>query len=246
MDRMLYLAMTGAKHSMLAQQTNAHNLANVNTPGFRADLDAFMSVPVKGAGYDDRTYAVDTRAGSNLDSGSLIHTGRELDIAVHGDGWIAVQSQDGSEAYTRRGDLQVSNLGILETGDGLPVIGNGGPIAIPPAQKLEIGRDGTISFVPLGQDPNTLVVLDRIKLVKPEPNQITKSDDGLFRLTSGEMAEPDAEVAVASGTLESSNVNQIDALVKMINYARAFEMHMKVISAANQNDESSATLLRTS
>jgi flagellar basal-body rod protein FlgF len=246
MDRMLYLAMTGAKHAMLAQQTNANNLANVNTTGFRADLDSFMSVPVKGAGYDDRTYAVDTRAGSNMDAGSLIHTGRELDIAINGEGWIAVQSRNGSEAYTRRGDLQVSSLGILQTGDGLPVIGNGGPIAIPPAQKLEIGRDGTVSFVPLGQDPNTLVVLDRIKLVKPGLDQVEKSDDGLFRLTNGQIAEPDAEVGVASGTLESSNVNQVDALVKMINYARAFEMHMKVISAANKNDESSATLLRTS
>jgi flagellar basal-body rod protein FlgF len=181
-----------------------------------------------------------------MDAGSLIHTGRELDIAINGEGWIAVQSRNGSEAYTRRGDLQVSSLGILQTGDGLPVIGNGGPIAIPPAQKLEIGRDGTVSFVPLGQDPNTLVVLDRIKLVKPGLDQVEKSDDGLFRLTNGQIAEPDAEVGVASGTLESSNVNQVDALVKMINYARAFEMHMKVISAANKNDESSATLLRTS
>jgi flagellar basal-body rod protein FlgF len=245
MDRMLYLAMTGAKHTLQAQQHNNHNLANANTPGFRADLDSFLSAPVQGPGLPSRVYSQETSVGSDFSQGTMLSTGRDLDIAVNGEGWIAVQAEDGTEAYTRRGDLHINPVGLLETGSGELVLGNAGPIAIPPAQKLTIGSDGTISIVPLGQDANTLAVVDRIRLVKPEAQQVVKGEDGLFRHRDGNPAEPDAAVQISSGTLEGSNVNTVDALVKMIDHARSYEAYIKLIAAAKQNDETSSQLLRT-
>ncbi len=245
MDRMLYLAMNGAKQTMMAQQTNSHNLANANTPGFRADLDSFMSMKVDGPGYEDRVYAVDQSIGSSMAPGAVVQTGNDLDLAVSQGGWLAVQAKDGSEAYTKRGDLQISSMGLLQTGDGKLVLGEGGPISIPPAQKLEIGVDGTISIIPLGQDVNTLAIIDRIKLVKPQESDLQKGVDGLFRQKTGLPAEPDASVKVVSGALESSNVNSIDSLVKMINYSRVYETQVKMMASAQENDQASAKLLRS-
>ncbi|RFA28560.1 flagellar basal-body rod protein FlgF [Alkalilimnicola ehrlichii] len=246
MDRFLYLAMTGAKHNLQAQQHTSHNLANANTPGFRADLDAYLSAPVYGPGLPSRVYSQETGIGADMSGGTMMNTGRDLDIAVQGDGWIAVQAPDGAEAYTRRGDLRINNAGLLETGSGELVMGNNGPVAIPPADKVEIGNDGTISIVPLGQDANVLAVLDRIKLVDPEPNQLEKGADGLFRLVGGDEAVADAGVTIASGVLEGSNVNTVDALVQMIDNARQFETYVKLMSTAKENDEVSTRLLRQS
>lgn len=245
MDRMLYLAMTGAKHSLQAQQHNNHNLANLNTPGFRADLDAMLSAPVNGPGHPSRVYAQETGIGSDFSQGPMMSTGRDLDVAINGEGWIAVQAPDGSEAYSRRGDLRINASGLLENGAGQLVLGNAGPIAIPPAQKLEIGVDGTISVIPLGQSANTLAVVDRIRLVKPDNAQLVKGEDGLFRQKNGAPAEPDAAVQLTSGTLEGSNVNSVDALVKMIDQARSYETYVKLIASAKQNDETSSRLLRS-
>ncbi len=244
MDRLLYLAMTGAKHTLQAQQHNNHNLANANTPGFRADLDSFLSAPVYGPGHPSRVYSQEVDVGTDFSGGTMMTTGRDLDIAIQGDGWIAVQAADGTEAYTRRGDLHINAAGLLETGSGQLVMGNAGPIAIPPAQKLEIGTDGTVSIIPLGQDPNTIAVIDRIKLVRPPHEQLEKGSDGLFRLRDGGTAPADAAVTIASGTLEGSNVNPVDALVKMIDNARQFETYVKLMAAAKENDEASARLLR--
>ena len=244
MDRMLYLAMTGAKHNLQAQQHNNHNLANATTPGFRADLDSVMSLPVKGPGLPSRIYSQETDVGANFAQGTVMTTGRDLDVAIDGEGWLAVQAADGTEAYTRRGDLKINAMGLLETGSGELVLGNGGPIAIPPAQKLTIGGDGTVSIVPLGQTANTLAVVDRIRLVNPEPQQLVKGNDGLFRQRGGEAAIPDAAVKVTSGALEGSNVNVVDSLVKMIDNSRSYEAYFKLISTAKQNDETSSRLLR--
>jgi flagellar basal-body rod protein FlgF len=244
MDRFLYLAMTGAKHTLQAQQHNNHNLANANTPGFRADLDAFMSAPVHGPGLPSRVYALETQVGADMRQGTMMTTGRDLDVAVQGEGWIAVLGADGTEAYTRRGDLRINNAGLLETGAGQLVLGNNGPVAVPPAQKLEIGVDGTVSIVPLGQAANTLAVVDRIKLVQPDNAELSKGNDGLFRLGEGAEAPADAAVRLTSGVLEGSNVNSVDALVQMINNARQFETYVKLMAAAKENDESSARLLR--
>ncbi len=245
MDRMLYLAMNGAKHIMMAQQNNSNNLANANTTGFREDLDTFMSTQVQGPGYADRTYAVEQSVGSNMNPGALISTGNELDVAINGDGWFTVQNDQGGEGYTRRGDFRVSNLGFLETGDGKLVMGNGGPVSIPPAERIEVGVDGTISIIPLGQDANTLAVIDRLKLVNPTNDEIEKGIDGLFYAKDGNDLEADATVSVETGVLESSNVNSVGAMVKMINHARAYEMQIKVMKAAEDNDSASSKLLRT-
>ncbi len=245
MDRFAYLAMTGAKHSLQAQQHNNHNLANVNTPGFRQDLDQLVSQPVRGPGYDSRVYSVETSVGHDFRPGSIMTTGRDMDVAMAGDGWIAVQGLDGNEAYTRRGDLRISSLGVLENGAGHPVMGDAGPVAIPPADKVEIGQDGTISIVPAGQPAEQMVVLDRIKLVNPPVQELGKGDDGLFRLGDGGIAPADGAARLTSGALEGSNVNSVEALVNMIDHARQFETYVKLLNKAEENDSASSSLLRS-
>ena len=244
MDRMLYVAMTGAKNIMLAQAINNNNLANINTTGFRADLASFQAMPIAGAGYPSRTNAVVEGTRVDMSSGPLITTGRELDVALKGDGLIAVQAPDGNEAYTRAGDLQVNSAGMLLTGAGFPVMGNSGPIAIPPNQKIEIGADGTISVLPIGQTPNTLAIVDRIKLVKAPAEALTKTSDGLLRPTTGDTLAPDASVTAQSGVLETSNVNGINALAHMIELSRHYEAQIKLLKTAEDNDAAGAQLLR--
>lgn len=244
MDRFVYLAMTGAKHSMQAQQHTSHNLANVNTPGFRQDLDQLISQPVQGPGYASRVYSSETSVGHDFRPGTAMATGRDMDVMVSDRGMIAVQAADGNEAYTRRGDLRVSSMGLLENGAGQPVMGENGPVAIPPADKIEIGTDGTISIVPTGQPPEALAVLDRIKLVDPDLEQLAKGQDGLFRQTNGEDLPADAGIQLSSGVLEGSNVNSVQALVQLIDNARQFETHVKMLSLAEENDASSSRLLR--
>lgn len=244
MDRMLYVAMTGAKNIMLAQAVNNNNLANINTTGFRADLASFQSMPINGAGYPSRTNAVVNGTSVDMSSGPLITTGRQLDVAVKGDGLIAVQGPDGNEAYTRAGDLKVNSAGMLVTGAGFPVMGNSGPIAIPPNEKLEIGADGTISILPIGQTPNTLAVVDRIKLVKAPADTLSKTSEGLLRPVTGDSLAADASVTMQSGVLETSNVNGINALANMIELSRHYEAQIKLMKAAEDNDAAGAQLLR--
>ncbi len=243
MDGMLYVAMTGAREAMVGQVSHSNNLANISTPGFKADLAQFRSQPVFGPGLPSRVFAMTERPATDFAPGPILSTGNDLDVAVNGDGFIAVQAVDGTEGYTRRGDLRISANGLLQTGDGRMVLGNGGPIAIPPAEKLNIGLDGTISIRPLGQAANTLAVVDRIKLVKPNPAELEKGDDGLFRLPGGEPVAADATVTIASGALEGSNVNGVDAMVRMITLAREFEMQVKLMEEAKSNDERAAQLL---
>lgn len=246
MDRVIYVAMTGAKHTMRANEVNTNNLANINTTGFRADLAAFQSRPIEGAGYPSRINAVAETMNADFTPGSLITTGRELDVAVKGEGWIAVQGADGREAYTRAGDLTVNSAGMLLTAAGQPVLGNGGPIAVPPYSKIEIGRDGTVSVLPVGQAPNTLAVVDRIKLVKPPQDQLVKTGDGLFQTRDGAPQPADASVSLASGALETSNVNGVNALVNMIELSRHLEMQVKLIKQAEENDAATAQIMRVS
>ena len=244
MDRALYLAMNAAKQVQLHQATNTHNLANANTTGFRADYDAFKSMPVVGPGYAARIYNQDERSGINFANGALQQTGRELDIAVNGAGFIEIQAPDGSSAYTRAGDLRVTSAGLLETGAGHPVMGNDGPIALPPFEKLEIGGDGTISILPVGQEATTLATIDRIKLVNANPEELVKGKDGLLRTVTGVSIEADASVNVASGVIEASNVNAVSELLDMIELARNFEIHFKMMQSIEQNDAATTQLLR--
>lgn len=244
MDRMLYVAMSGAKETLLAQATNSNNLANASTTGFLADLQQFRSMPVFGDGYPTRVYGLSERPATDFHSGSIIQTGRELDVALNGKGWIAVQAPDGSEAYTRRGDLKLDANGMLTTGNGLPIYGNGGPIAIPPAEKVDIAPDGTISIRPLGQGVNELATVDQIKMVNPPITDMEKGMDGLMRLKPGASAEPDVSLQLVSGTLESSNVNVVDAMVDMINLSRRFELQVKMMKAAEEMEQASTSIMR--
>ncbi len=243
---MLYIGMSGAKETLLAQALNNHNLANVSTTGFRADLAQARSMPVFGPGMPSRVYALTERPAIDFTPGPIQSTGRDLDVAIRGQGFIAVQARDGSEAYTRAGDLAISPEGLLVTGTGLPVLGEGGPIAIPPAQSVTIGSDGSITVVPLGQAANTQAVVDRIKLVNPPLDELEKGEDGLFRGRTGEPYPADAAVTLVSGALEGANVSPALALVRMIELARQFELQVKAMKTAEENDERSAQLMRLS
>lgn len=244
MDNFAYLSMTGAKHALQGQQHTSHNLANANTPGFRADMDQLVTQPVQGPGYDSRAYSAKTSVGADFQPGPMRTTGRDMDVAVQGEGFLAVQGEDGNEAYTRRGDLRVSNMGLLETGAGDPVIGENGPVAIPPADEVDIGEDGTISIVPEGAEGGEMAIIDRIKLADPPTDELNKGEDGLFRLPDGEAAPADAQVRVRSGVLEGSNVNSVDAMVELIDNQRQFETNIKMLTNAEENDQASSRLLR--
>lgn len=245
MDRFLYVAMSGARETLKAQAANNHNLANASTTGFRADLAAFQARAVEGAGYDSRVYATASSPGWDATSGALHDTGRDLDIAVRGEGWIAVEDAQGREAYTRAGDLHISADGLVTNGTGHVVRGDSGPLIVPPHASLLIGGDGSISIVPLGQGPETTALVGRIKLVNPPAGALVRGSDGLFRLQDGTDAPADAAVQIASGALEASNVNAADAMVNMIELSRRFDLQVKAIRAAEENGASSAQLLRS-
>ena len=245
MDRMIYLAMSSAKQTMLAQSVNSNNLANATTTGFKQDLEQQRAMPVYGQGMASRVYAMSERPGTDFSAGTLNTTGRSLDMAINGEGWLAVQAADGSEAYTRAGDLRLDANGTLTTGAGHPVIGNGGPIVVPPAEAIEIGADGTISIRPVGQGSNVLAEVDRIKLVNPAGADLTKGQDGLIRMKQpGEVAPADAAVQLVSGALEGSNVNTVEAMVKMIELQRQYEMQVKMMKTAKENDAAASTMMK--
>lgn len=248
MDKALYIAMTGAKQNMRGQTSHANNLANANTGGFKADFAQARSMPIYyGAGLPTRAYALAEKGGTDFSAGALQETGRDLDIAVDGNGFVAVLGPDGREAYTRAGSLETDNLGFLRTATGLQVLGNGGPINIPPAQKIEIGQDGTISIHAQGQTPGALVQVDRLKLVNPDLKTLSKGTDGLFHLLDGQnggIAPPDASVKITSGFIEGSNVNAVSELTGMLTLARQYEMHIKLMSTVEKDSESAARLLQ--
>jgi flagellar basal-body rod protein FlgF len=243
MDRLIYTAMTGASHILQQQASVSQNLANTNTPGFRAAIDVFRAVPIQGEGLPTRTFVVDSTAGADFTPGGLQQTGRVLDIGIDGKGWIAVQDSNGNEAYTRNGSFQVLPSGILQTRSGLNVLGDGGPLTLPPDTEVTIAKDGTISTVPSSNLKAGVVVIGRIKLTNPPEAQMVRGDDGLFRTRDGTPAEADAKVTVVSGHLESSNVNTVEAMVNMITLARQFDTQMKLLQHADANAKQASTLL---
>lgn len=246
MDRLIYTAMTGAKHILEQQANTSHNLANATTTGFRAQLDSFRAVPVISDGLPTRAFVVDSTVGTDFSAGTIQNTGRDLDVAVQGKGWIAVQREDGSEAYTRHGSLKLSENGVLQTQSGHAVLGDAGPISIPPDVSIAIAKDGTVSSIPSGSKPGAVTVLGRIKLVNPPEESITRADDGLFRTRDGNPADADIAVTVIGGSLEGSNVNVVDAMVNMISLARQFEMHMNLLKNAESNASKASQVLSLS
>ena len=235
MDKLIYTAMTGARQIMDQQSTVANNLANVGTNGFREQIDTFRAVPVPGQGLDTRTQVVSETSGSNLTQGVLKQTGRNLDVAIEGQGWFSVMAADGQEAYTRAGDFKVSSNGVLQTQTGEAVLGENGPITIPDDTPVMFGKDGTVSALVPGVNPSTMDVLGRLKLVNPPANSMQRREDGLFKVQPGQVVEADLAVTVQGGALEESNVNTVDAMVRMISLGRQFEMQMDLLKNAEGN-----------
>jgi flagellar basal-body rod protein FlgF len=247
MDRAIYIAMSTGHNIMTEQAVHANNLANANTNGFQADFIEAQSMGVQyGGGYSTRAYARANSVETDFNRGSMIETGRDLDIAVEGDGWIAVQTPDGGEAFARAGSLRIDPQGQLLTGNNLPVMGNGGPIAIPPADKITIGADGTITIQPEGQAVDVLATVDRIKLVSPDALALEKGPDGLVRRRDGQEQAPDAGVRLQSGFLESSNVNAVDELTNIMALARQFEVNIKMMKIVEENSSAAQQVLRSS
>jgi flagellar basal-body rod protein FlgF len=238
--------MTGAKQIMQAQAVNNHNIANLSTIGFRADAVSFASEPIYGPGYATRVNAVAGDAGTDFSSGTLQSTGRNLDVAVNGNGFIAVQGSDGKEAYTRAGDLRVTPNGAVLTASGQPVLSESGPMNIPPSTVITIGGDGTVSVVPQGSAPFAVTQVDRIKLVNPPTADLQKGDDGLLRLKNGGKAKTDENVSITSGMLESSNVNPAQSLISMIELQRLYEFQIKSINSTDTNEQSAERMMLTS
>lgn len=244
MDKGLYIAMTGAREALLAQDTHANNLANVSTTGFKADYQQYRSMQVFGNHYPSRVYAQTERPGTNLQAGTFMTTGRSLDVAIDGEGWIAVIDAEGKEAYTRAGDLERNLNGTLMTSAGLPVKGNGGPITLPEYENIEVGIDGSISIRALGEDPLGLVQVDRIKLVNPDVGQMEKGKDGLFRMRDGSTPAADAEVRIVNGMLETSNVNPVGELAAVIQSSRLMELNVKMLATYKETDQAAARVMQ--
>ncbi|MFA7269813.1 MAG: flagellar basal body rod protein FlgF [Sterolibacterium sp.] len=251
MDRLIYTAMTGASQTLGRQAAVAHNLANATSTGYRAEEHRLRAVQViSGAGNPAATpplptqaFVIDASTHADFTPGPLQMTARPLDVAVQGQGWLALALPDGSEAYTRNGSLELNVNGVLQTRNGIPVQGDGGAISVPPDQKVSIANDGTVSVVPETGAQNTVNAIGRIKLVNPPESDLVRGADGLFRLRSGAAAEIDPKVVVTSGYLEGSNVNPVEQMVNMISLARQFEMQMKALTTADTNDRAATQVL---
>lgn len=245
MDKLLYIAMSGAKQNMQALSINANNLANAKTTGFKADLAQARSMQAFGEGQATRVFSMTERASQNFDSGALLTTGRDLDIAIEGQGWFTVQDASGEMAYTRNGQLRLTSDGALETSSGKLVVGDGGPIYLPlPVNNIQINRDGVIMVQPEGAPVTEQEEVGRIKLVNPDVRMLVKGQDGLFRRKDGEVEQSDITVKVLGGTLESSNSSPLSDMTDMIALQRQFEMQLKMMKTAEEIDASSAALLR--
>ncbi|GLK89438.1 flagellar basal body rod protein FlgF [Pseudomonas turukhanskensis] len=246
MDKMLYVAMTGASQNTMAQRAHANNLANISTNGFRRDFEQARSMQVFGDSFPSRVYAMSERPGTDFTPGTLQDTGNPMDVAVSGQGWMAVQTPDGKEAYVRTASLKIDGLGQLRTGTGLPVLGNGGPIAVPPEQKVEIGQDGTITIRALGEAPNVLAEVDRIKLVNPDLKQMEKGVDGMIHYKGSDPLLADDSVKLESGFVETSNVNAVEEMTSILSLSRQFELQVKMMRTAEDDATSLARVLQLS
>lgn len=244
MEPILYKATHGAHVSFDSQTIMSHNLANINTPGFKADLlqaekqqtDLGAS---KSSNEPSRSHAI------NFAHGEIMTTGRDLDVAIPGEGWFAVQGKNGQEMYTRAGNFQINSEGQLITATGQLVLGDGGPISIPPSEGMEIASDGTISIVPVGAAPNELAVLDRIKMVSIEGKNLTKNEEGLMQVNNGVKPKTDGNISLMHGALEGSNVSAVDMMVRMISAGREFEGHMKIMQTVEDNGQKLTQLLQS-
>jgi len=250
MDRLVYTAMSGASQTLNRQAAVSHNLANVSTTGYRSEEHRMRAVqvltttiPGTGAALPTRAFTVDASTHTDFTQGPMLETGRALDVAVQSKGWITLSMPDGTEAYTRNGSLELSVNGVLQTRNGTPVLGGDGPITVPPDSKISIGKDGTVSVIPQTGSQNSVNAIGRIKLVNPPEENLRRGDDGLFRTADGSVPPIDDRVALAGGFIENSNVNPVEQMVSMISLSRQFEMQMKMITTADQNDKSATQVI---
>lgn len=245
MDRLIYIAMTGAKHVLYSQAVTTNNIANATTDGFKSQISAFRALPVYGEGSPTRSFVVESTPGNDYSPGAIMSTGRQMDVAIRGKGWIAVQDASGKEAYTRNGSLQTDVNGVLQI-NGMNVLGDGGPISVPPDNEVAIAKDGTISTIPVNGVRTSVNVIGRLKLVNPPEGDLVRGEDGLFRQANGQPAAVDEKVQVASGSLEASNVNMAEAMVNMITDARQYDMQLRLIQRADENARSAAQVISIS
>lgn len=244
MDRLVYTAYSGLRSRMAAQAAIANNMANASTVGFRADKIGFEQLALKGGAHEARALTAGEVIDADRKNGAVIATGRDLDVALEGNAWLAVQAGDGEEAYTRRGDLTIAPSGVLQTGDGFPVIGGSGPITIPPAAKVTIGPDGSVLVVPPGGEIDKPQIVDRLKLVDPNGSETVKGTDNLLRVKGGGALPDNPDAKVLAGSLEQSNVNMTDTLVQMIENQRSYEVQARLLSTAKDMDDGGASLMR--
>lgn len=244
MDRLIYTSLTAMRGSMSRQTAIANNLANAQTPGFRADIANAQSLWLDGSGLDARAMASEEVLGADMRAGTVTQTGRDLDIAMQGDALLVVQAENGEEAYTRRGDLQISPSGLLTTGDGHPVQGGQGPVTIPPADAISIDKEGRVWVVPQGGDPENPQEVDRLRLATPAGSDIAKGLDGLFRVKGGGILPDDPEARLLTRSIEGSNVTATSALVEMIEASRSWDTQLKMISDVRDMDSATANLMQ--
>ena len=244
MDRIVHTSLSAMRAAMARQAATANNLANASTTGFRADMSATQAVFLENGGEVFGARASEQVLSADMSAGTITSTGRDLDIAMSGDALLAVQAQNGDEAYTRRGDLQVSDSGLVTTGDGRPVLAEGGPLTLPPADSVRIDADGKVWIVPVGGDPANPTQIDRLKLVSPTGSNVVKGLDGLFRVRGGGALPSDPEARVTAGSLEGSNVNVTQAMIDMIEASRAWDTQVNLLTSARDIDTSAADLMR--
>ena len=245
MDKLLYIATSGAKQDMLATAVRANNLANAQTIGFKAQLEQARAMPAFGDGLPTRVFSMTESPANNYAGGGMIQTDRELDVAIQGDGWFSVMDANGNEAYTRAGSLQVGTDGALEDAHGNQVLGDVGRIFLPiPVAEINISQDGTLAVRPQGAPEGVLEDVGQLKFVNPPLSDIQRGQDGLFRMTDGSVADTDFNVRVRTGMLENSNVNAVEEMVQMIHLQRHYEMQVKLMRKADQMDMRGNQLLR--
>jgi flagellar basal-body rod protein FlgF len=244
MDRLIYTSLTAMRGSMARQTAIAHNLANAQTPGFRAELAEAQALWLHGEGASARAYSSEEVVAADMRAGTVTQTGRDLDVAMTGDALLAVQAPDSEEGYTRRGDLQIAASGLLTTGDGHPVLGAQGPITLPPVDSVSIDAEGRIYIVPAGGDPQQPQELDRLRLASPAGLDIAKGLDGLFRVKGDGILPDDPDARVITRSIEGSNVSATSALVEMIEASRSWDTQLKMIGDARDMDAATAELMQ--
>ncbi len=239
MDALIYTAMSGAERALRGQQVHANNLANIETGGFRANMELSSAQTVNGYGYDDRHMSQLQANAVSTRQGTLKATGRDLDVAIDGNGFLAVQGPTG-EAYTRAGAMTLDETGTLKI-NGNVVLGEGGPISLPEYSKIAVGADGTVSIQSPGT--TTMQTIDKLKLVKAEASELTKDEAGLLVARSGQPLATDATVVVKPGHLEGSNVSAVEEMVATMSLNRTFEIQMKLFKASDSMAETGNRLI---